>query len=106
MQVMGKQQELQQAVDWLTHELDFDIDARVHVFELTIRALGGLLSAHILMTRDPTLVPVYDGTSLLRLSLDLADRLLPAFDTPSGIPLSWVNLHQVPALRRSAHLAV
>lgn len=33
----------------------------------------------------------YDG-SLLRLAQDLGDRLLPAFDTPSGIPLSWVNL--------------
>ena len=33
----------------------------------------------------------YDG-SLLRLAQDLGDRLLPAFDTPSGIPLRWVNM--------------
>ena len=26
---------------------------------------------------------------------ELADRLLPAFDTPSGIPLSWINLAKV-----------
>ena len=30
--------------------------------------------------------------------MDLADRLMPAFDTPTGVPLSWVNLRkgQVP----------
>lgn len=27
--------------------------------------------------------------------MELGDRLMPAFDTPSGIPLSWVNLHKV-----------
>lgn len=44
--------------------------------------------------QDPTLVPGYDG-SLLRLAVDLTDRLLPAFDTPTGVPLSWVNLRKV-----------
>ena len=40
------------------------------------------------------LVPAYDGC-LLRLAVDLADRFMPAFDTPTGIPLSWVNLRHV-----------
>ena len=31
---------------------------------------------------------------LLTLARDLADRLLPAFDTRTGIPLSWVNLRK------------
>ena len=44
--------------------------------------------------QDPTLVPGYDG-ALLRLAVDLTDRFLPAFDTPTGIPLSWVNLRHV-----------
>lgn len=39
-------------------------------------------------------MPGYDG-ALLRLGVDLADRLLPAFDTPTGVPLSWVNLRKV-----------
>ena len=33
----------------------------------------------------------YDG-SLLALAEDLARRLLPAFDTPTGIPYGTVNL--------------
>lgn len=39
-------------------------------------------------------MPGYDG-ALLRLGVDLADRLLPAFDTPTGVPISWVNLRKV-----------
>ena len=39
-------------------------------------------------------MPGYDG-SLLGLSVDLTNRFLPAFDTPTGIPLSWVNLRHV-----------
>ena len=31
---------LQKAVQWLEHNLSFDMDERVHVFEVTIRALG------------------------------------------------------------------
>ena len=31
---------------------------------------------------------------VLGLATDLADRLLPAFATPTGIPLSWVNLRK------------
>lgn len=46
---MGEQQQLQEAVAWLSANATFDVDARVHVFELTIRAVGGLLSAHMLI---------------------------------------------------------
>lgn len=54
---MGARKELREAVAWAGGQLSFDLDARVHVFELTIRALGGLLSAHVLIMADPTLVP-------------------------------------------------
>jgi mannosidase alpha-like ER degradation enhancer 2 len=86
--------EFQSAVQWVTDQRPklFNVDARVHVFEVTIRALGGLLSAHSLLQLDPTLAPDYDGHSLLDAAVDLADRLMPAFDTPTGLPLSWVNL--------------
>lgn len=57
LQVMGAKAELREAVAWAGADLSFDIDKRVHVFELTIRALGGLLSAHALLEADPTLVP-------------------------------------------------
>lgn len=87
----GNPPALQKAVHWVEHEASFDVDARVHVFEVTIRALGGLLSTHALILKDPSLVPGYSG-ALLRAATDLGDRLLPAFDTPTGIPLSWINL--------------
>ena len=38
--VFGDTDALRQAVAWLSQHLDLHIDARVHVFELTIRALG------------------------------------------------------------------
>ena len=40
VQVMGNEEQLVRAVHWLDANLSFDLDARVHVFELTIRALG------------------------------------------------------------------
>ena len=55
---------------------------------------GGLLSAHVLLLKNVLLMPGYQG-QLLRLAMELGDRLLPAFRTPSGIPLSWVNLAHV-----------
>ena len=68
--------------------------AQVHVFETTIRVLGGLLSAHVLLDRDRSLVPEYDGL-FLRQAQDLADRMLPAFDTRTGLPGPFVHLQQV-----------
>jgi len=84
---------LRRAVDWVSTQALFDIDARVHVFEVTIRALGGLLSTHTLLDADPHIMPGYDG-ALLRAAVDLADRLMPAFDTPTGLPLAWINLRK------------
>ncbi len=39
-QVMDREEHLVSAVHWLDINLSFDLDVRVHVFELTIRALG------------------------------------------------------------------
>lgn len=40
MQLMDGGEQLVEAVTWLEQNLTFDLDERVHVFELTIRALG------------------------------------------------------------------
>ncbi|XP_044719865.1 glycosyl hydrolase family 47 protein [Hirsutella rhossiliensis] len=73
----------------------FDLDSKVQVFETVIRGVGGLLSAHLFAIGElpiPGYVPrLYDG-QLLRLALDLAQRLLPAFYTTTGIPYPRVNL--------------
>ena len=60
-----------------------------------------------MLERRPSVVPGYDG-ALLRLATDLGNRLLPAFDTKSGIPLSWVHLRKVCCFASSdmLHLAL
>ncbi|XP_077245578.1 glycosyl hydrolase family 47 protein isoform X2 [Tasmannia lanceolata] len=81
------------AIEWIGENLRFDIDKTVSVFETTIRILGGLLSAHLLASDYATGMKIqsYDD-QLLHLSEDLALRLLPAFETPTGIPFGSVNL--------------
>jgi mannosidase alpha-like ER degradation enhancer 2 len=81
----------------------FEFDVNVSVFETTIRLLGGLLSGHMLAVdealgiyrgRDPGAreqCRAYSG-GLLRLALDLGERLYPAFATATGIPYGTVNL--------------
>jgi ER degradation enhancer, mannosidase alpha-like 2 len=63
-------------------QLSFDRDVYVKNFEITIRMLGGLLSAYQLSG---------DGR-LLALARDLGHRLLPAFNSPTGLPYEYVNL--------------
>ena len=81
--IMGLMDEYNQAKDWIQHSFkpeaaDYDLS----VFEVTIRFLGGLLSTHAL-TKDDLFYSK---------ALDLGKRILPAFDTPSGIPSTKINL--------------
>lgn len=55
------------------------------------RALGGLLASHVAATENPSIAPTYDGI-LLSKAQELAEQLLPAFNTSTGIPVSWVDL--------------
>ncbi|CDF38722.1 mannosyl-oligosaccharide--1,2-mannosidase [Chondrus crispus] len=97
--VMRQWSRFADAVRNVSTSLTFQIDNTVSVFETTIRVLGGLLSAHGLLTEgaDDTgfekdiWLPEYDG-KLLVLATDLADRLMPAFNTPTGIPFGAINL--------------
>ncbi|KAK3260378.1 hypothetical protein CYMTET_30660 [Cymbomonas tetramitiformis] len=91
--VLGNSTEFAKAVQWISSEVNFDVDVRVNVFECNIRVLGGLLSAHQLASnRELGLMSEYDG-GLLTLAFDLGKRLLPAFHkSPTGIPYAWVNL--------------
>ncbi|KAF9128316.1 mannosyl-oligosaccharide alpha-1,2-mannosidase [Mortierella sp. GBA39] len=81
--LMGLEEEFQDAKDWVKNELDFDQDGEVNLFETTIRVLGGLLSAYDQSGKDPL---------FLRKAVDLADRLMGAFETPTGIPYASVHL--------------
>lgn len=77
----------------LLEELSFNRDVEVSVFESNIRVLGGLLSAHQLaIAVNPSLNYSYDGSTLLNHAENLAKRLLPAFETATGVPIHRVNL--------------
>nr|XP_028575170.1 LOW QUALITY PROTEIN: ER degradation-enhancing alpha-mannosidase-like protein 1 [Podarcis muralis] len=95
--VMGNSSEFQKAVKLVIDTVSFDTDSTVQVFEATIRVLGSLLSAHIIITdaRQPfgdMTIKGYDN-ELLHMAHDLAVRLLPAFEnTKTGIPYPRVNL--------------
>src|SRR5213079_2591877 len=80
--VMKLSAEADKARALITTELSFDRDIYVKNFEITIRLLGGLLSSYQL-TGDKR---------LLALSEDLGNRLLPAFNSPTGLPYVYVNL--------------
>ncbi|CAK4034478.1 glycoside hydrolase family 47 [Lecanosticta acicola] len=97
MMLMNLTTELSHARQWVHSNLTYDQDHDVNTFETTIRMLGGLLSAHYLSTAFPgKYAPVNDGLSddmYVEKATDLADRLLGAYETASGIPLASVNLH-------------
>ena len=79
---LGMKNEAEEAKQLILSQLNFNVDNQVQVFEITIRLLGGLLSAYEL-----------DGDKrFLTLAIDLARRLLPAFHTPTGMPYRFVHL--------------
>jgi ER degradation enhancer, mannosidase alpha-like 2 len=80
--LMGRTEEAERAKALILEKLSFDRDVTVKNFEITIRLLGGLLSAYE-MTDDPR---------LLLLASELGTRLLPVFDSPTGMPYMYVNL--------------
>lgn len=80
--LLGLTTEAKEAKDLILAKLDFNIDNDVQVFEITIRLLGGLITAYEL-----------DGDKkFLTLAKDLADRLMPAFNSKTGIPYRYVHL--------------
>lgn len=99
LMIMNLTSRLNHARQWISTSLDYDQDQEVNTFETTIRMLGGLLSAHYLSTTFPDMAPIADddrgaaGEDLyLEKAADLADRLLGAFNSESGVPYASVNL--------------
>ena len=82
MYLMGMKAEADTTRKYITDTLSFDKDISVQNFEITIRLLGGLLSAYQI-TGDKKLLAMAD---------DLGTRLLPVFDSPTGLPYKYVNL--------------
>uniref|UniRef100_A0A8C4ZXD3 alpha-1,2-Mannosidase n=1 Tax=Gadus morhua TaxID=8049 RepID=A0A8C4ZXD3_GADMO len=84
--IMGLHEEFKDGQEWIEQNLDFtgvvSRNAEVSVFEVNIRFIGGLLAAYYL-----------SGQEVFKLkAVQLAEKLLPAFNTPTGIPWAMVNL--------------
>ncbi|XP_048348063.1 mannosyl-oligosaccharide 1,2-alpha-mannosidase IA [Sphaerodactylus townsendi] len=80
--IMEMKDEFKEAKEWVEKNLDFDVDAEVSVFEVNIRFVGGLLSAYYL-----------SGEEVFRKkAVELGKKLLPAFNTPTGIPWALLNI--------------
>uniref|UniRef100_A0A672SND3 alpha-1,2-Mannosidase n=1 Tax=Sinocyclocheilus grahami TaxID=75366 RepID=A0A672SND3_SINGR len=80
--IMGLHDEFKDAQEWIEQNLDFSVNAEVSVFEVNIRFIGGLLAAYYLSGQEVFKVK----------AVQLAEKLLPAFNTPTGIPWAMVNL--------------
>ena len=93
--VLGNVTEFERATEllWNVTGGTLNVDANVSVFETTIRLLGGLLSAHLFASSSDFFQSrqTYSGY-LLTMARDLGERLLPAFETKTGIPYGTVNL--------------
>jgi glycosyl hydrolase family 47 len=82
MIIMDLDDEAAATRQYIIDNLSFDKDMEVQNFEVTIRLLGGLLTNYQL-TGDKRLLSLAD---------DLGNRLLPVFNSPTGMPYRYVNL--------------
>jgi mannosidase alpha-like ER degradation enhancer 2 len=82
MYLMGFKNEADRTREYIVKNLSFDQDISVQNFEITIRILGGLLSSY----------QITGDKRLLNLAEDLGTRLLPVFNSPTGMPYRFVNL--------------
>ncbi|KAL0967398.1 hypothetical protein UPYG_G00251720 [Umbra pygmaea] len=80
--IMEMYEDFDMATEWVEKNLDFNVNAEVSVFEVNIRFVGGLLSAYYLSGKEV----------FRRKAIELGEKLLPAFKTPTGIPWALLNL--------------
>jgi len=80
--LMDFRDEFAEATGFVRDSLDFSRAGEVSVFELTIRGLGGLLGAYTLSGEKV----------FLDRAKELGERLLPAFNTSSGLPMPRCNI--------------
>ncbi|XP_061099622.1 ER degradation-enhancing alpha-mannosidase-like protein 3 isoform X2 [Conger conger] len=102
--LLNKTAEFEAAVRKVLTDVRLDNDVVVSVFETNIRVLGGLLGGHSMavLLREGGRHMLWYQDQLLHMAKDLGLRLLPAFNTSSGLPYPRVNLRhgvQGPATR-------
>jgi mannosyl-oligosaccharide alpha-1,2-mannosidase len=80
--IMGMEKEFNDVRNWIQDHLILDgVNRDISVFELNIRFIGGLLSSHALS----------NDTIFLDKAVRFADRILPVFETSTGIPMALLN---------------
>ncbi|KAI8637057.1 glycoside hydrolase [Parasitella parasitica] len=92
--IMGLHKDFKYAQDYVT-SINWDKiknDEPVQLFETVIRYVGGLLSAYDLSHERV----------FIRKAVELVEKLLPAFDTPTGIPYQYVNFTSGEPVRHAA----
>jgi len=92
--VIGDLEEFEEAVKKVIKHVSFDQNIVVSVFETNIRVVGGLVSAHVLaeLVRDRYHKMTWYRGELLNMAVDIGTRLLPAFNSTTGLPFPRVNL--------------
>ncbi|MCB0278133.1 MAG: glycoside hydrolase family 47 protein [Calditrichaeota bacterium] len=82
LHLMGLKDEAKEIESYVVDSLNFDKDIDAKIFEVNIRILGGLLAMYGLS----------ENPKVLEKATDFANRMMPAFNTGTGIPTYWVNL--------------
>lgn len=85
--IMNLKKNFIEATEWVKSDLDLNVDRYNNLFEITIRILGGLISAYHMSGEEIFLDKAYL----------LGNKSLVAFDTQSHIPYSDINLKRVKA---------
>jgi mannosyl-oligosaccharide alpha-1,2-mannosidase len=80
--IMNMTEEFQMGRNWIQKDLNIEaVDSSMSLFETVIRFVGGLLSCFALTN---------DQMFLLK-AREISDKMLPAFNTETGLPLSVIN---------------
>ncbi|XP_041319065.1 mannosyl-oligosaccharide 1,2-alpha-mannosidase IC isoform X2 [Pyrgilauda ruficollis] len=80
--IMELEEEFQEAKQWVEKSFDLNVNGEASLFEVNIRYIGGLLATYYLTGEE-----VFKSKAL-----ELGEKLLPAFNTPTGIPRGVINL--------------
>ncbi|KAH9414764.1 ER degradation-enhancing alpha-mannosidase-like protein 2, partial [Dermatophagoides pteronyssinus] len=91
--IVDNHTEFRRVAQHIIDTADFETNTNVSVFETNIRVVGGLLSAHLFSRRAGFQIENGWPCSgpLLRLAERVARKLLPAFNTSTGMPYGTIN---------------
>ncbi|KAI0986334.1 hypothetical protein GJ496_004129 [Pomphorhynchus laevis] len=94
---MGNFEEFEKAVKYTINTVDFNAFVTVNVFEVNIRMIGGLISSHLICKQfkeNEKFNFSWYNDELLTMALQLGNKLLPAFNTFTGLPRTKVRLNK------------